>query len=182
MPSAAARARKTGSWTACRIRAGQRRRAQTGRGDDPDQDQQRRQAAEHAHRRAGRNRRLPSGAAQSQERRADRHHDRQHQEDRDHFQRLPGGWPWPKRSSSPPTSGSCADPDFEPREEHQDEEQDRGDQGDRLARPQPPSRLHRPSVRARAASRVLWRSIAIVIGPTPPGTGVIAAATSAAGS
>jgi len=32
----------------------------------------------------------------------------------------------------------------------------------------------------RAACKVLDSSIAIVIGPTPPGTGVIAAATSAA--
>ena len=36
------------------------------------------------------------------------------------------------------------------------------------------------ATRAAAALTVFWRSIAIVIGPTPPGTGVIAPATSLA--
>ena len=38
------------------------------------------------------------------------------------------------------------------------------------------------AARRRAASSVFWSSIAIVIGPTPPGTGVIAPATSATAS
>ena len=42
--------------------------------------------------------------------------------------------------------------------------------------------LFRGQARARAASSVLPSSIAIVIGPTPPGTGVIAPATSRAAS
>src|SRR5262249_53075344 len=67
----------------------------------------------------------------------------------------------------------------EPVEEHEDEEGESRDGGDQLALAQLVE-LH--LVRARAACRVFASSIAIVIGPPPPGTGVIAAATSATAS
>ena len=103
---------------------------------------------------------------------------------------------------------AAADVDLEPVEEHEDEEKDCRPAGDLLPRTEPvhlspprnwggsfdpirapggafdaSGRVSYPAVvRMRAACSVFESSIAIVIGPTPPGTGVIAAATSAAAS
>src|ERR1700759_2404945 len=94
MPSAAARARKTASFRVDSKASSEN--APSGPGGETIRIRMRiaarppRTQTEAATRGGGRDRGLPVGAAEAQDRGADRDHDRQHQEERDHFHRLPG--------------------------------------------------------------------------------------------
>ena len=80
--------------------------------------------------------------------------------------------PSPRASASP--SGPNAPVEPVPVQEQRREQRDAAGAGDPLAVAQPPHQAGAPAA-ARAASSVLRSSIAIVIGPTPRGTGVISA-------
>src|SRR5690349_2883299 len=108
---------------------------------------------------------------------ADRCHDDRGERQQDHEDEQDVQRPAERR---PAARGHAAA--LEPIREQQDEERDRADAEQRLAAPDAPHTAAPRIAVSRPALTVLRSRQAIVIGPTPPGTGVIAEATSATSS
>ncbi len=135
--------------------------------DDPVEDQQRGEQARDRGEDAERDRDRRAAPRRLREDEGERHERKEGEHHVEHPECLPGG--------------HLEAPGGVPMQEHRGEQRDAARAGDPLAVAQSPHQAGAPAA-ARAACSVLRSSIAIVIGPTPRGTGVISAARSAAAS